>query len=123
MATAPAKICLDGVGGGCHRAEDGVGDGVVVEAAGELADGACGLEPAEAGINRRRAAQCLEVLRSKYPTKTSLKASLASTNLEKSMATFGRKVALLKVLLLPKRERASAETAVSTTLPWGVASI
>jgi hypothetical protein len=60
----------DRIGGWGDRAEDRIVHGVVVEAAGKLAYGACGLEAAQAGVNRRRAAEIPEVLRCERPTPT-----------------------------------------------------
>ncbi len=67
-SVAGDKGSCDGVCRRGHRAEDGVVYGVIVEAASELADGAGSLESAETGINCRRAAQRLEMLRSEHPT-------------------------------------------------------
>lgn len=58
----------NGVGGGSDGAEKSVVHGVVVEAAGELADGPCSLEAAQAGVSRSGAAKIPEMLRSENPT-------------------------------------------------------
>jgi len=56
------------VGGWGDRAENRVVHGKVIEATGELADGSCSLEAAQAGVSRRRAAEIPEMLRSERPT-------------------------------------------------------
>jgi len=56
------------VGGWGDRAENRVVHGKVIEATGELADGSCSLEAAQAGVSRRRAAEIPEMLRSECPT-------------------------------------------------------
>ena len=58
----------DSIGGWGDGAEDRIDDGVVVEAAGELTNGAGCFESAEAGINRRGAAEIPKVLRGERPT-------------------------------------------------------
>ncbi len=58
----------DGIRGGSHCAEHGVMDGVIIEAPGKLADGACDLESAQSGFDGSTAAEVLKMLWREYPT-------------------------------------------------------